>query len=484
VRRWVLLALVLLAFVLVMNAWACDDAFITFRTVRNLWAGHGLTWNPGWRVQAYTHPLWMFITAAGYGISGECYFSVIGISLALSLGAAVALARSNREYGAVGVILFSASAAAIEFAVSGLENPLLFLLLIAFVGTRHALGAALLAAAVGLTRTDALLLVLPALALHWRAWRQLALGLTPLLAWHVFSLVYYGIPYPNTALAKLHVDWPTTRVLAQGCAYLLDSLQRDPLTLLTIAGSLALLRRHRAYALGVMVYLAYVVRIGGDFMSGRFLGAPFVFALAAVFAADVIPPVRWRLPAVAGIVLFASAWPHSPWHFQLDRGPGMTVAEATRDGIADERGFYYRQTGLLHVLLDLEVIEHEGLPIPPHFWAQEGRAIARSKALLGIHGAVGFYGYFIGDKHVVDENGLADPFLARIPHCINPFRIGHCARKYPPGYIDTLVRGRNQLHDRELALLYDRVHALAVEPLFAPERWRAIACLNVGLCNP
>ena len=45
--------------------------YITFRTARNFWNGRGLTWNPDERVQAYTHPLWMFVAVIAYGVSHE-----------------------------------------------------------------------------------------------------------------------------------------------------------------------------------------------------------------------------------------------------------------------------------------------------------------------------------------------------------------------------------------------------------------------------
>lgn len=36
-----------------------DDAYITLRYVRNLLSGKGLAWNPGERVEGFTHPLWL-----------------------------------------------------------------------------------------------------------------------------------------------------------------------------------------------------------------------------------------------------------------------------------------------------------------------------------------------------------------------------------------------------------------------------------------
>src|SRR5262245_6018851 len=53
----------------VRTAWVSDDSFITMRTVDNWVHGHGLTWNPVERVQAYTHPLFLFVVAAAYFVT-------------------------------------------------------------------------------------------------------------------------------------------------------------------------------------------------------------------------------------------------------------------------------------------------------------------------------------------------------------------------------------------------------------------------------
>ena len=56
----------LFAYAFYATAWVVDDAYITFRTVDNFVNGHGLTWNVAERVQAYSHPLWMFLVSACY----------------------------------------------------------------------------------------------------------------------------------------------------------------------------------------------------------------------------------------------------------------------------------------------------------------------------------------------------------------------------------------------------------------------------------
>jgi len=69
------LLFVLLMVVVARTAWMSDDAFITLRTVDNFVNGYGLTWNVGERVQAYTHPGWMFFLSAFYVFTHEGYYT-------------------------------------------------------------------------------------------------------------------------------------------------------------------------------------------------------------------------------------------------------------------------------------------------------------------------------------------------------------------------------------------------------------------------
>src|SRR5205814_8237183 len=111
-----------------------------------------------------------------------------------------------------------------------------------------------------------------------------AWGVSLLLAWECSSVVYYGFPLPNTAYAKLGGGVPRADLAVQGLVYLLDSIALDPLTLTTIAASIALTmaggsRRDWPIAIGLVLSVAYVVAVAGDFMSGRFFAAPFLCAV-------------------------------------------------------------------------------------------------------------------------------------------------------------------------------------------------------------
>ena len=115
----------------------------------------------------------------------------------------------------------------------------------------------------------------------------LALGLLPVALWTLFSLIYYGSPVPNTALAKLNLDIPAAALLGQGLLYALDLLRNDPITaVLIVTGvTIALWRGgagDRLAALGIALYLVYVLRIGGDFMAGRFFAAPAIGAFSLI----------------------------------------------------------------------------------------------------------------------------------------------------------------------------------------------------------
>ncbi|MBL8915965.1 MAG: hypothetical protein JNM17_35025, partial [Archangium sp.] len=192
--------LVLLLGVLILCAWVCDDAFITFRTVKRFWAGDGLTWNPGERVQAYTHPLWLLLMLIFYGVTREAFFTSIVLSVVLTLGTVAALlwlCKDKTWKAALLVFALISSRAFIDFQVSGLETPLLSALIVAMVMFRERFFvSSLLLSLVFLTRADAVLIAAPLwlMGISFSA-KKVALamiGALPCVAWELFSYVYYG----------------------------------------------------------------------------------------------------------------------------------------------------------------------------------------------------------------------------------------------------------------------------------------------------
>jgi len=492
-RALLILLLLAFAWVFFASAWMSDDAWITLRTVDQLLAGNGLRFNAAERVQAFTHPLWALLLAAAGGATGELYVTTLALSALCTAGALALLvlcvARSPAG-AALGVAVLLGSKAFVDYSSSGLENPLTHLLLAGFLTLwlapeeRRLLPMTLVASAIGAARPDALLLVAPALACAAAARRRdalrpLALGLLPLAAWEIFSLVYYGFLFPNTAYAKLGSGAPAGSLVSQGLAYLWDGAARDPVTGLAIVFGCAVpvalrIRGATAVAAGVLLSLAYVVWIGGDFMAGRYLAAP-VFSAAALLTQLPAKDSR-TLAAVAIAVLATSFLGERPTlTSRIDYGVGWP-AETNKHGIVDERAGYYPVTGLWRVLATDASPEQ-------HPWAVQGTADREDRTPVKVAGPVGLYGFHLGtQKHLVDEFGLVDPLLARLP--MEPdaeWRIGHFPRPLPKGYYETLVTGRNRIEDPELAALWSDLALVTRGPLFSRARWGAIARRNLGL---
>ena len=490
------LLLGLLAVVLVRTAWIADDAFITLRTVENFVGGHGLTWNVDERVQANTHPLWMLVLCAARALTGELQLTVFALQLLISLVTAgllaFAVARTTAATASV-VALLAVSRPFVDYSTSGLENALSHLLLVTFLlvlwrdeeqpSDRWALP--LLAGLAILNRHDLALVALPPLAA--RALARLergrlaaaAAGMLPLAAWLAFAVVYYGFPLPNTAYAKLGTGLTPAELAPQGLLYVRNLLTRSPVTAVVIVAGVAeaMRRRNRALGLGVLLYLAYTVRVGGDFMSGRFFTVPFVGALAVLARGPLARPGRAGAVLVAAVVAAGLAWPRCPVWSGRGYGGGGAADWDLEDGITDERAVYYPSTGLLNVPW--------GSRLPDHHWVDEGNEARLSGQKVVYQKGVGLFALAAGPGvHVVDGHALADPLLARLPILPGHWRIGHFVRLPPRGYLETLATGGNRIEDPDLARFYDRLALVVRGPVFRLERFRTIVGFQLGRYDP
>ncbi len=494
---WSWSLLLLVAVVMVRLTWISDDAAITFRSVLNLTHGYGPNFNLDERVQSYTHPLWFLLLTLGQLLLKNIFYSAILLSWVGSLAALWLLLRLRPEFtlwslAAVLGLLFSQ--AFMDYTTSGLEGPLAFLLLALFVhcylrpGRYREILLVLLASLCYLTRPDLILLVAPAVAVALYQQRRrpaavvaaLLLGGLPLLLWTLFSLIYYGLPLPNTAYAKLNNGVPQGELLLQGVRYLLDSLQRDPLTLtlLLFGCGYALRQRdglNRLLALGVALYLFYIVQIGGDFMSGRFFAVP-LFVVALLLARQPAATGLRAVPLLLLVVVVGLAAERTP----LTASFATEVAAVDwQDGILDERVFYFADHGLVS-----QGRWQFSEPLP---WVRRGESSGQLAEIEGICGGLGYRGLRQGPLvHIIDICALSDPLLARIPPNYHPnWRIGHFHRPVPVGYAETLLTGQNQIQPPEMAAAYAQVRLLTRGPLFTAERWRAIVQINLfGLDLP
>ncbi len=53
-----------------LHRWMDEDAFINFRVVDQVFAGHGPVFNAGQRVEAFTIPLWLAVLVGGRAVFG------------------------------------------------------------------------------------------------------------------------------------------------------------------------------------------------------------------------------------------------------------------------------------------------------------------------------------------------------------------------------------------------------------------------------
>jgi len=488
-------ALLVATMVILRNAWASDDAYITMRTVDHFCHGRGLTWNPGERVQAYTHPLWMLLLSAIYCVVEDAYATLIGLGVLTSVAALIVLARCHaRNFAMAGamILVLVSTRSFVDYSTSGLENPLTHLLLGIYLwvfwehqSRRQLLILTLLTSMLVLDRVDAVLIILPATVTvtvrHLVRERSvlgvlgvLLIGFSPVFLWEVFSLFYYGSLIPNTALAKLNTGIPRLELVEQGFLYLLDSIQRDPLTLLVIGMSgTALMMPGQTCAwpicLGIGLHLVYVVMIGGDFMSGRFLSVPlFASALLLVRSLPTLPSSTTVL-AVGGLAL-GLCCDRPTFGFDGSELPSKANTRG-KDGIADEQAFWYPESGLL------TASRGRSLPVSKHRTEGEKGQPDQADEV----GAAGYRGFYSPpDVYLLDHNALVDPLLSRLPARKDRWRPGHFRRRIPKGYTKTLIGETNRLKDPEVRELYQDVRLVTRGELLQPGRLSAIWRLATG----
>lgn len=366
---------------------------------------------------------------------------------------------------------------------------------------------------------DLLLLVAPAVLREaWRVWTRqprgprvavstLSLAAIPVVAWHVFSLIYYGFLLPNTAYAKLGHGPPRGALIAQGFHYLADSLMSDPVTMVTIVAALVIVASAARLALapglaavvaGLILHVGYIVGVGGDFMSGRFLTPPF---LTSVVVLASLVPRRWpprTLIAVAALLLLSVAIPSSPLRLMASL-PRVGRVIPGHHGTVDERLVYYPFSGLIPKL--------KGTEVRNSVLAASGAQL-RQILCVREYGAVGLYGYFGGPRlHLIDLYGLADPLMARLPST-SDWRIGHFSRTPPRGYTATLTACQqrlfpggdvsptatqetclsvwpeiNRIEDPRIGHGYHELLSITQGPLFDADRLWLIVRWNLGLAR-
>ena len=497
----IIFALVFFFFVLIKNAWLSDDSYITLRTVYNFVHGFGLTWNIDERVQTFTHPLWMFLLSGSYFFVRSIYFSSLLLSLGVStLAMSIFVFRlaPSPFVAVVGLTILVASKSFIDYSTSGLENPLTHLLIVLFVlvffqyqqSKRYLLWLSLLGSMMILNRMDTVLLFLPALIYAWyrssqsrlKALKTIFLAFIPFIAWELFSLFYYGFLFPNTAYAKLNTGISAGQLLKQGVVYLIGSSTFDPLLFFVIVSAVLLVVVLRDWKsipllLGMLLYIAYTVRVGGDFMVGRFLTPPYLMAVILLIRNIPSSSKLLYVGIFFVVILFGFLVPNSRWY--VINSDSQFIGVGDPSGLVDEHNYYASASGLLNFQRDVV------MPNSP--LTQAGLHEQQIHDKVAVFNAIGYFGYAAGPQvHVLDDLALGDPLLARLPLSpaeLNKWRIGHFLRDIPAGYVKTLETGTNMIQDPGLAQYYAKLYDVTSGPLFSWQRLLEIWHFNTGGYN-
>ncbi|MCP1357026.1 glycosyltransferase family 39 protein [Aneurinibacillus migulanus] len=496
--------ILLYAFVVVRTAWVNDDAYITFRTVDNFVNGRGLTWNVDERVQAYTNPLMMFAMSILYLFTKEVYYTSIVFSLTISLITILILSfgiSKKPSLAVLGITILIFSKSFIDYSTSGLENPLTHLILAIFFliyfknhsfNLKRCLIIIVLVSLAMLNRMDVILLLFPSLIYillstvkdikshNLFAFKKLfiisMIGFSPVIMWELFSLYYYGFLFPNTAYAKLNTGIESIDYIKQGIYYVLYTIDNDPITpfFITLGIILSILSRERKQLpviLGIVLYILYVIKVGGDFMSGRFFSAPIFMSIILITRSNLFSK-KSSLMLVLVIFIVGVNIPYTP-----------ILSNSTFDhlsahmGVSDERGGYYKFTGLM--------AGDRYTEMPKHDWAREGRQYSQlslNKEKVKVLGGIGMQGFYSGPNlHIVDYLALSDPLLARLPaqYKVNWFP-GHFARTIPEGYLDSILEKKNKIKDKRIAEFYEKIKIITQGDLNDLNRWKEILKMNLG----
>jgi len=489
-------------------AWLSDDSLITLRTALNITHGWGPGFNATESVQAYTHPLWFLLWVTLGALTNQWIWGILLAGIALTTIAVGILVWRTASIAKIilltGILILSNGF--IEYSTSGLENPLAYVTLaIAFGLTvpestsagRWWLRPVLIGAtfaAVFLTRFDLLLILVPiglVLTLNWRRTPMNgviagASFVTPIMIWFSWSWANYHVLLPNTYAAKRNVEIPQVELLAQGLRYLYISFENDPVTMLilavgVVAGITFGAASVKAWTFGVVLYVAYIVSIGGDFMASRFLAVPVLmcaFIIAAVSftgqeqqstpgtelgAQDRLLATGVSIVVLSFILLATSLAGKTPVALANYQSERWQFGQNTNGSISDERGLYVSNGKSLKEMIDKLSLAYTNPDIAPlgdgsglnrtlreinkaaQNWPYNDGGFSLPSEVGAFCGGLGYLGIATGPiTHLVDTCALTDRFLAQQPYKpAEPFawRPGHLARNVPEGYLEAIAVG-------------------------------------------
>ncbi len=499
-----ILSLIFALFVF-LDSWTCDDAYHAYVMAYNLVEGNGLVYNVGYRVNASTCPFFTLLVALILPVFSDPCFAGIFLGVLFS-GLAVYLVFKNFCKNGLELIfiffMLTCCRSFFDFTTSGLENSALYFfttcISVVFLKNenytrRSLLTVSLCTAFLMGMRMDNFLIVIPMLTyIFFRCPEKLLyklliliIGMFPLITWELFSILYYGFPFPNTAYAKLYTGIPLEQYLERGLSYLRDSFLSD-LPLLT-GFLLCIVQVFRAknlkgYVLliGVTLYLIYVIYIGGDFMAGRHLTVIYLLSLIGFLCLVRLDTIKLFYAVFSLIALFFAYTTVAP---SINRAIYTQNYGCHQGSSTTDEKQFYQIRNIFEYIFRHSDIEQFVVANCKSLHFKDRKGFDRVVFDEFIPGKCAYYlKKAVSPKlHIVDLFALSDEFRSRLPAVKQKrWRTGHMWRQIPCGYLKTIESGSNLLYDENLKKYYEYLYQVVANDVFDINRLKIIINMNIG----
>ncbi len=467
-------------------SWVCDDAFITFRYVKNFVDGNGIVYNIGERVEGYTHFLWLLILSGcqwlGFEqVNASMVVGIICFAILLVLYIAISAKEARSKASLTIALPLAALLLSLNYdmnvwASGGLETSLYTLLLSSafYVWFYSNLSRPLKLMGVGklltlatLSRPEGALFIILAVALLaiYELRRKHALSsLIKDLGLMVLPVIVIGIPYllwkynyygdllPNTFYTKsagssyfgqgFFYIWLFFRVyftcgialLALGVYSLYRRNKHSGVTTGLPSGSPVI-----TAITAITVYLIlYVAQVGGDFMFARFI-IPILPLMYYLIERGMWQLTQERkalglsLSALLLLALIGEDHLRENVLLHVDAKSGEQMGNwddkggGETHGIADERWVYMRKR------LNLNGVERSSMDAYSEIGQFYEPFFRGLPITIEINGAQNMIAYYANFRTVINEYGLTDSFIAHQPINLRG-RIGH-EKTAPDSYL-------------------------------------------------
>jgi arabinofuranosyltransferase len=403
-----------------------DDAFISYRYVKNFLGGSGLVFNPGEYVEGYTNFLFIVLMILVGALGGNyiIFSKLLGVSsgVAILIISFLWLSQIAKEKNGISPIavplLLLANSAFAYWAISGLETLFFSALVLwgLYLAERKNIFFALVLGLATLTRPEGGLIFAAIIGyfLFTRAVsirsliKYIIVYSLLILPQLIFRIWYYHDILPNPFYAKTGLS---TEYIIAGGGYIIHFLKQYGFYgILLLFPILNIRQLAREFGLGLFVsiiFMVYIIFIGGDVLHGHRFMIPILPLLYILFALSLINLSRKLFASRAILANTINAF--------LLIGATAATFWVARPELTNIRR---QEIGLIDKMSTCaKIINESGL-----------------KNLTVACPTIGAFGYF-GDVVVIDMLGLTDRTIAKNPRPVTGIVSTWKERNYNAPYI-------------------------------------------------